>query len=275
MVICGLAREKYDRLRELLKGSSPLAVAFSGGVDSSFLAKTAVKVLRQQVFAVFVDTPFVSRRERESARRVAGEIGIDLETIAFDPLSIPEIRRNPVNRCYLCKRETFGRIVKRAGELGCKAVADGSHAGDSAGFRPGKKALEELGIVSPLAQVGLLKDEIRELSRLAGLSTWGTPSQSCLATRAPYGARLSRRLLARIEAAEDFLHDIGCSPVRARCERDTIRIEVEPASFQTIIEHRERVLARFQELGFRRATLDLAGFRSGSWDETPAAGAKG
>jgi pyridinium-3,5-biscarboxylic acid mononucleotide sulfurtransferase len=258
---------KWDRLAETVAGLHRIAVAFSGGVDSSFLAWCLVHALGKDSAAVLVESPFMGLGEIANARRVAIEIGIELNTITLDPLAVPAIRNNPVDRCYHCKKEIFIKILDRARALGCHAVADGSHAEDSRGHRPGKKALAELGVLSPLALAGLVKSDIRELSRLAGLSTWDKPSQSCLATRAPYGTPLTHELLARIEAAEDFLHATGCRQVRVRCHGDLARIETEPSCFADLFAKRDEVLARLRELGFSHITLDLAGFRSGSWDE--------
>lgn len=256
-------------MAELLEGKERIAVAYSGGVDSTFVAWFLHTKLRKQVRCYFADTPFISRSEREGALRIAEELGLALEVIRFDPLDSPEVRANPVDRCYFCKKEVFGRIIALAEKHGCQVVVDGSHAGDSTGYRPGKKALSELGVLSPLAFAGLAKDEIRRLSFEAGISNWNKASQSCLATRVPYGTSLSLPLLGKIEQAEEFLHSLGCIQFRVRCHDDLARIEMLETDFVRILEPETRtaIVAEFRGLGFAHVTLDLAGFRSGSWDE--------
>lgn len=245
-----------------------IGVAYSGGVDSTFIAWYLRERLGKKVTAFFADTTFISTGERRNALQTADDLGFELEVLNFAPLDSAAVRANPVDRCYHCKKDVFSRILVRAAKLGCRAVVDGSHAGDVEGYRPGKKALLELGVISPLAAAGLVKDEIRMLSREAGISNWNKPSQSCLATRVPYGSPLSRELLGKIEKAEDLLHGLGCVQVRARCHGDLARIEAEQSDFAKILapEARSLILKRFSELGFIYTALDLAGFRSGSWD---------
>lgn len=261
--------EKCRAVDELLRPHHRLAVACSGGVDSTFLAWFVWKVLEKNTVAVFATSPFIARREREAARRTAGEIGLELVEISLDPLALAPVRDNPVDRCYHCKSEVMQRIRHTACALGCTAVLDGSHAGDLRGYRPGRKALEEQRILSPLAGGALEKAEIRELSRLAGLSTWNKPSLSCLATRVPYGTTLSSGLLLQIERAEDYLWDLGCRQVRVRSRGGTARIEVDPEDFPVLMNGmtRESIVAHFRSLGFTHVSLDMAGYRSGSWDE--------
>ncbi|MFZ2446001.1 MAG: ATP-dependent sacrificial sulfur transferase LarE [Syntrophobacteraceae bacterium] len=261
--------EKCLGIGRAIEGFDHIAVAFSGGVDSTFVAWFILEKLGKRVTAFFADTVFVSAAERENALRTAERLGLPLEVIALNPLDSALVRANPVDRCYHCKKEVFSRILAGAKQSGCHAVVDGSHAGDAGGYRPGKKALAELGIISPLAAAGLVKEEIRRLSREAGLANWNKPSQSCLATRVPYGSPLSFELLQRIEKAEDILHGFGCAQVRVRCHGDLARIEAEEPDFAAIfaLETCKEILRRFAALGFAHVTLDLAGFRSGSWDE--------
>ena len=257
-------------MEETLHLHNRLAVAYSGGVDSNFLAWFVLKVLHKETIAFFVTSPFIGERERESARAAAAEIGLRLVEISLDPLAISAVRENPADRCYHCKRVVMQHVKRQASELECSAVLDGSHAGDLKGYRPGRRALEEFRILSPLAAAGLEKAEIRQLSRLAGLSTWNKPSLSCLATRVPYGTTLSPELLLRIERAEDYLWDLGCRQVRVRSRGDSARIEIDPADFPLLMDNanREAALRLFRELGFTHVSLDLAGYRSGSWDES-------
>ncbi len=262
-------RDKCLKIEQALAPFDKVGVAYSGGVDSTFVCWFLKEELGKSVVALFVDTPFISAREREDALRTAAHLGLDLEVLAFDPLDSGPVRENPFDRCYFCKKEVFKRILDRAGQLGCQAVADGSHAGDASGWRPGKKALAELRILSPLAIAGLSKDEIRQLSRAAGIPNWNKPSQSCLATRIPYGTAISREVLDRIEKAEDLLHEMGCVQVRVRVHGDLARIEAQEADFAMLVEpeNRAKIIKEFNALGFAHVSLDLAGFRSGSWDK--------
>lgn len=267
---------KCAMLAQSLEGQDRIAVAYSGGVDSTFIAWFTHTKLKKSVQCFFADTPFISREERAGALRTAEELGLALEIITFDPLDSLEVRANPVDRCYFCKREVFGRIIALAAERNCQVVVDGSHAGDQSGYRPGKRALSELGVLSPLAFAGLVKEEIRRLSLEAGISNWDKPSQSCLATRVPYGTPLSIPLLQKIEEAEECLHALGCIQVRVRCHDDLARIELPRADFARILalEASTAIVEQFRRLGFAHVTLDLAGFRSGSWDEKTTRGSE-
>lgn len=259
---------KCRKLERTLASMDRIGVAFSGGADSAFIAWFAKEQLGKSVAAFFVDSAFVSAREKRNALRMAEWLGLGLDLLEFDPLGSASVRENPVDRCYFCKRQIFGLIRTRAAELGCPVVVDGSHAGDAGSYRPGKRALAELGIVSPLALAGLVKEEIRSLARDAAIPNWNKPSESCLATRVPYGTALSRALLAMIERAEDFLRDLGLVQVRVRCHGGLARIEAEPSAFDLLLGpgNRTEVVRRLGELGFSHVSLDLAGFRSGSWD---------
>lgn len=260
-------RDKYRELEQLLSRPKRIGVAFSGGVDSTYVAWFAGRRLGKPTVLFFADSPFVSARDRSCANRTADWLGLDLEVLDLDPLQVAEVRSNSADRCYHCKKAIFERILARAAEMGCDTVADGSHAGES-GYRPGKRALEELAVMSPLALAGLVKDDIRLLSRSAGIPNWNKPSQSCLATRAPYGTTLTGELLRRIEKAEECLFDLGCSQVRVRVHGDLARIETaqEDILLLATYTNRQEIVRRLSELGFVHVALDLAGFRSGSWD---------
>ncbi len=262
-------REKLQRLKEILDGTPRLAVAYSGGTDSAFLAWHAREALGKEVVPILAVSALLSAREREAAREAATLSGLLLEEIAMDPLAVPAIRENGPLRCYHCKKEIMGLVLRRAKELGCTLAADGSHAEDLQVNRPGRRAIEELGIASPLAEAGLAKADIRALSREAGIPTWSRASQSCLAARVAYGMELTPELLAAIERAEDILWGLGCKQARVRVHEGLVaRIEVDQDAFGSVMapKAREAVLDGLLKLGFRFVSLDLAGFRSGSWD---------
>jgi uncharacterized protein len=237
-------------------------------VDSTFLAWFVKEKLERSITLFFANSPLIPQRERRDALRTAQWLGLRTEVIDINPLESVAVRNNPTDRCYYCKNGVFSRILARAEEACIKVLADGSHAGDT-GYRPGKRALLELGVVSPLALAGLDKEDIRRLSREAGIPNWDKPSQSCLATRIPYGTPLTTELLARIEKAEDCLLELGCTHVRVRVHGDLARIETAPADFPILLasDAREQVLNRLSDLGFVYVAMDLAGFRSGTWDK--------
>lgn len=261
--------DKLTSVANLLADHERVALAYSGGTDSTFLAWYGRQVLHKELVALLVTTPFVSRRELKNARTTAAALSLEVEEIAVDPLANPQIRANPEKRCYYCKLEIMGLVKNRALQRDCTVVLDGTQGDDNRSHRPGHQALRELGILSPLAVAQLTKQEIRHLSRLAGLATWDRPSQSCLATRIPYGTSISSEQLARIEQAEELLQDLGCQPVRVRVHGQLARIEVGSDCLPVLLRDgvRERILQHFRQLGFIYTAVDLAGFRSGSWDE--------
>jgi uncharacterized protein len=261
-------QSKLHALEEILKPHNRLAVAYSGGADSTFLVWLAQHILQKDMVAILAVGPFLSARERTSAFDVAQRLAFHLEVIAIDPLANSSVLENSEQRCYHCKKEIMMSLTARAKDLGCSLVVDGSHAGDLEQHRPGSAALREMGVVSPLALAQFNKSEIREISRAAQLPTWNKFSQSCLATRFPYGTSLTQELISAVERAEDILWDLGCKQVRVRVHGRLARIEVDPDSFPLLTERgaREIIVHDFQKLGFDFVSLDLAGFRSGSWD---------
>ncbi len=258
--------EKYARLKAAVRDAGRLAVAYSGGVDSTLLLAVAHEALGADVLAVTVASPFMPQAECSEAEAFCAERGIPLVRIEVDPLADDAIRANTPERCYQCKRALFSAVRGVAASEGCAGVADGSNADDADDFRPGLRALRELGVMSPLMEAGLTKDDVRALSRRLGLPTADKPSMACLATRVPYGTALERATLARIEAAEDFLHGLGIRQLRVRDHGDVARIEVEPGDIERVAAPgmREQVGARLRELGYAHVSVDLAGFRSGS-----------
>ena len=258
--------EKEKKLAVLLEKCMPLAVAFSGGVDSTYLLHEAVKAGKGKVTAFIMKTPSVPERELDEAVTFCKSRGISFFVLPADPFSAAGFRENGRDRCYICKHFLFSALLEKAKEEGIPFVADGTNADDTKEFRPGLKALKELDIRSPLAEAGLTKKEIRELSEKEGLPTWNKPSFSCLATRFPYGEELTVEKLRRTEAAENLLAELGFTQRRVRVHGNLARIEVLPAEIPLLLERRDMISSRLEELGFLYTTVDLKGFRSGSMD---------
>lgn len=258
--------EKEKKLAVLLEKCMPLAVAFSGGVDSTYLLHEAVKAGKEKVTALIMKTPSVPERELDEAVAFCKSRGISFFVLPADPFSAAGFRENGRDRCYICKHFLFSALLEKAKEEGIPFVADGTNADDRKEFRPGLRALKELDIWSPLAEAGLTKKEIRELSEKEGLPTWNKPSFSCLATRFPYGEELTVEKLRRTEAAENLLAELGFTQRRVRVHGNLARIEVLPAEIPLLLERRDMISSRLEELGFLYTTVDLKGFRSGSMD---------
>ena len=258
--------EKEKKLAVLLEKCMPLAVAFSGGVDSTYLLHEAVKAGKEKVTALIMKTPSVPERELDEAVTFCKSREISFFVLPADPFSAAGFRENGRDRCYICKHFLFSALLEKAKEEGIPFVADGTNADDRKEFRPGLRALKELDIRSPLAEAGLTKKEIRELSEKEGLPTWNKPSFSCLATRFPYGEELTVEKLRRTEAAENLLAELGFTQRRVRVHGNLARIEVLPAEIPLLLERRDMISSRLEELGFLYTTVDLKGFRSGSMD---------
>ncbi len=259
--------EKYEALRRRLAELGSLAVGFSGGTDSALLTRVAFDVLGPRMVAVIADSPSLPRRELREARELAEAIGCPLEIVRTRELEDERYRSNPEDRCYFCKQEFFRVLREAAAARGITAVAYGENADDTDDWRPGAKAAREMDVVAPLRDVGLTKREIRELSRRLGLPTWDKPAQACLASRIPYGRQITPERLAMVEAAEDFLRDLGLREVRVRHHDGPIaRIEVGPDEIERLCEPglRSQVTRRLRSLGYRYVTLDLEGYRRGS-----------
>lgn len=256
---------KLAAVSKRLKELDNFAVAFSGGVDSTFLLAVSKQVRPRNLIAITVSSQFVPRKAVESAKRTAKSVKVKHICLDVDILKNPEIKINSFDRCYHCKKQLFALIKKTAENLGVCHMLHAVNLDDLGDFRPGLKAAEELNFLAPLADAGLTKQEIRYLSRQMGLETWNKPSQSCLATRIPYDTIITGEDLAGIEKAEDMLHDMGFEQVRVRCHGKLARIEVEEARIRKISEKETRhvISSRFSEIGFAHTSIDIDGYASG------------
>lgn len=260
---------KLERLRERLRAIGSAVVAFSSGVDSTFLLRVAHEELGDRVLAATARSPFFPRRELDEATAFCRAEGIHHVIIDFEALDLPGFAENPPDRCYHCKRELFGKFLALAREHGLSAVLEGSNLDDDGDYRPGRRAIRELGILSPLHDACLTKAEIRVLSRAMGLSSFDKPSFACLASRFPYGERITARGLERVEQAEQWLLDfgLGLTQLRVRSHGDLARIEVPPSDIPRLAARASEIADAFKVFGFAYVTLDLRGYRTGSLNE--------
>ena len=264
---------KHQALLSLLGELSPIIVAYSGGVDSAFLLRAAVEAVGcDQVLAVIGNSPSYPSREYEEAIRLAETMGAPYRVIVTEEMQDARYTENPNNRCYYCKHELFSAIIAIAQREGYATVVDGNNADDIGDWRPGQQAARELGVRSPLIDVGMTKAEVRELSRAYNLPTWNKPASACLASRIPYGMAITTESLHSVEAAENMLRDLGFIQVRVRHHDKLARIEVAPEDIPRLCEQaiRETITRQLRGLGYQYVTLDLQGYRMGSLNETMA-----
>jgi len=262
-------KKKLERLRELLSTIDSAVLAFSGGVDSTFLLKVAAEEINEGLIAATATSPTYIDEEYREALELADEMGVEHITLESNELENEQFRQNSPERCYHCKSELFGQLQELAEERDIGCVMDASNADDSKDYRPGLAAANELGVRSPLLETDLDKAAIRRLSLEMGLPTWNKPSLACLASRFPYGEGIDAPKLNRVERAEEFLRDLGYEQLRVRSHGDLARIEVEPQEVQNLAEPgtRQDVVERLKDIGFTYVTLDLQGYRTGSMNE--------
>ncbi|MFH0919006.1 MAG: ATP-dependent sacrificial sulfur transferase LarE [Fibrobacterota bacterium] len=258
--------EKYSQLQKNLQSMGSVAIAFSGGVDSAFLAKVAADMLGDKAVAFTAVSSSYPAREREESKKLAASIGIQQVFFESEETEIPQFKDNPPDRCYYCKHELYGKLLALAKTHGLTAVLDGSNADDAGDFRPGIRALEELKITSPLKEAGLNKQEIRDLSKALGLLTWDKPAFACLSSRFQYGESITREKLSRVEQAEDFLKNAGFRVLRVRDHGNMVRIETSQEEMDRFLDpaFREKVVVTLKAIGYLFVSLDLEGYRMGS-----------
>ena len=260
---------KAGRLHEILGGYHSVLIAFSGGVDSAYLAIAARRALGDRCLAVTADSPSYPDTHRQLALSIAREFGLAHEIIRTDELERPEYRANPANRCYYCKDELYTHLDAIAKARGFAVVVDGNNADDRGDYRPGRQAAREHGVRSPLDEADLTKDEIRELARDAGLQSWNEPASACLSSRIPYGHEVSNEILRQIEQAEDVLRELGFRVFRVRHHDTVARLEIARTEMPRALDPdvNARIVSGLKALGYQYVSLDLQGYRLGSLNE--------
>lgn len=263
--------EKKQKLQKqmLVYAQGDMLVAFSGGVDSSLILKLAVQAAAKtghKVYGIMVHTMLHPMGEVEDARVTAEQIGAEFRVLEIDELQGADILDNPVDRCYRCKKYLFHNLIEEGKKLGVSAIMEGTNEDDLHVYRPGLRAIRELGIHSPLAEAGMTKAEVRKLAGELGISVSNKPSMPCLATRFPYGTRISYEAMQKVDEGEAFVRSLGFYNVRLRIHNDVVRIEVDVNEMPRLLEYREQIVAKLKNLGYDYITVDLEGFRSGSMD---------
>ena len=259
---------KLEHLKEYLKGLGSVAVAFSSGVDSTFLLKVAHDVLGDKAIAITAQSCSFPKRELNEAKAFCEKEGIQHVICQSEELEIEGFSKNPPNRCYLCKKELFEKIGDIAKKNGIEYIAEGSNMDDNGDYRPGLQAVAELGVKSPLRHSELYKEDIRALSKDLGLPTWEKQSFACLSSRFVYGETITKEKLGMVDKAEQLLLDLGFHQLRVRIHGTLARIEVLPDELPKVLENREQIVKAFKEYGFTYVTMDLQGYRMGSMNET-------
>jgi uncharacterized protein len=259
--------EKLRVLRKKLAEKEKILISFSGGVDSSLLAKVAGDVLGENAVCVILDSETMPRSELEKAEALAESFGINCLVEKYSIINDTDFIKNPPHRCYLCKKASARTLKIVAAKKGIRCIADGVNLSDCGDYRPGIKASDEVGIWHPFVEAGISKEDIRKLAKQMGLSFWDKPSSACLASRIPYGDQITGANLAMVEMAEDHLKSLGLKQVRVRVHGSVARIEVPEEEMEMVLLSRERIAKELKKAGFKYVTLDLQGFRSGSMNE--------
>ncbi len=261
-----ILNEKYEKLKNVIKSLDKAAVAFSGGVDSTLLIKICRDILGDNAIAVTVIGYMQPQREITEAKKYANFIGIKQNTVILEKNVINDFSHNPPDRCYFCKHKIFSKIIEIADKHGIKHVIDGSNVDDMNDYRPGMRAIKELGVISPLKEAGFSKSEIRELSKQLELPTWDKPALACLISRLPYGEPITENKLKMIEQAEEYLSEKEFKQFRVRYHKDIARIEVAPEEREKFFDIKlmDELSNEFKRIGFTYVTMDLSGYKTGS-----------
>lgn len=262
-----MLNSKIKKAQNIIKKYQKAAIAFSGGVDSLYLLILGLETLgRDNILAVTVKSPFSTENELHRAQELTKKLSVRHFILELDELSIHDITKNSIDRCYYCKSFRYQKLLKFAKEKKFDVILDGTNYSDLGDFRPGMRACRELGIISPLKEAGITKEEVRVLLKKAGIQHWNTPSRACLASRIPYNDKITLEKLRKIDLAEQFLMDCGFNDLRVRLHGDIARIEISTHQFEIILNNNlyKRIVEKFKEIGFRFITLDLEGIRSGS-----------
>jgi uncharacterized protein len=263
-----LAKTKNELLGEIIKSMDKLLIAYSGGVDSAFLALRARQELGDQMLAVIASSETFPSREFNAGIEIAKEYDIPLRTTEVSEFTNENFVKNAPDRCYHCKSGLYEHLIPLAKNMGYDYICNGANMDDQGDYRPGMTAAVEKGVRSPLQEAGLFKEEIRFLSKQMGLRTWDKPSFACLSSRIPYGTRITQKAIDQLDLAEIFLHSLGLYQVRVRHHEKIARIEIMPEEFPKVMKHHETIDKELKNIGFSYVTLDLQGYRTGSMNET-------
>jgi len=263
-----ILQKKFKRLKDIIFKMDSILIAYSGGADSSLLLKVAKNILSDKILAVTAQSPTYPKDEINQAKKLAKSLKVKHLIIRTNELKNPDFSKNPINRCYFCKKELFAKLKKIAQARAIDFVADGSNLDDDKDYRPGAKALKEFKVRSPLKEAGLTKTDVRKLSKDLKLSTWNKPAFACLASRIPYNDKIDKKILQKIQQAEKVLEKLGFRELRVRHHNNIARIEVPKTEIIEVIDSGDKLIRRLKNIGYKYICLDLEGYRTGSLNET-------